>query len=223
MKIRTAAALMVSLGMASSAVAASFSYSGPPVPIPEAADLSGANPGAQVGAPITVSGLTQPVGKVVISIDGTACTDAPGATTVGIDHTFVSDLVLTLRAPDGTEVVIGQWADGGGNNLCQVVFDDAEAAQLLTVPSVNAPFTGRYRPFSPLSAFAGRPANGTWTLLAQDFFSEDTGSIRAWSIDITSAQASAPTPVPTLSEWALIGLSSLMAAIAVARVRRRQH
>lgn len=128
MKIRTAAALMVSLGMASSAVAASFSYSGPPVPIPEAADLSGANPGAQVGAPITVSGLTQPVGKVVISIDGTACTDAPGATTVGIDHTFVSDLVLTLRAPDGTEVVIGQWADGGGNNLCQVVFDDAEAA-----------------------------------------------------------------------------------------------
>jgi len=216
---------MFSLGMASSALAASFSYSGPPVPIPEAGDLSGANPGAQVGAPITVSGSTGSVGKVVISIDGTACTTDEGASTVGIDHSFVGDLVLTLRAPDGTEVILTNLTGAGGNNLCQVVFDDAEAASLQGALSAAAPFTGSYHPDSPLSAFVGKPANGTWVLLAQDFYIINTGSIRAWSIDITPAQsgATATVPVPTLSEWALIGLSSLMAAIGIARVRRRQR
>lgn len=203
------------------ASAISFSYSGPPVAIPDAADLSGASPGAQVGAPIAVSGFTRPVSKVTLSIDGTICTAGIGATTVGIDHTFVSDLVITLRAPDGTEVVLANQADGSGNNLCQVVFDDAETASLQTAPSASAPFTGSYGPYSPLAAFAGKAGNGTWTLQVQDFFSGDTGSIRAWTINITeAAPVPAPASIPTLSEWALIGMSSLIALVGLGGVRR---
>ena len=43
----------------------------------------------------------------------------------------------------------------------------------------------------------------------------------AVSLDVTGS-AAAPASIPTLSEWALIGLSSLVAMFGIARVRRRQ-
>jgi len=204
------------------ASAASFSYSGLPVAIPDGFDLSGSLPGAQVGAPITVAGFTRPVGKVTLSIDGSACTATSGATTVGIDHSFVNDLRITLRSPTGTEVVVIRNTDGSGNNLCQVVLDDSSPGpSIQSVVTSQAPFTGSYTPNAPLSAFANQPANGTWTLLAQDFFSQDTGSIRAWTISITEATPAAA--IPTLSEWALAGLSAVLAMLGISRMRRHRQ
>ena len=43
----------------------------------------------------------------------------------------------------------------------------------------------------------------------------------AVSFDVTGS-AAAPASIPTLSEWALIGLSSLVALFGIARMRRRQ-
>lgn len=43
----------------------------------------------------------------------------------------------------------------------------------------------------------------------------------AVSFDVTGS-AAAPASIPTLSEWALIGLSSLVAMFGIARMRRRQ-
>jgi len=164
----------------------SFSYTGPAVAIPDAADLSGSNPGAEVGASIAVSGLAGAVAHVAMSIDGATCTNAAGATTVGIDHSFVNDLRLTLRSPAGTRVLVVNNTDGSGNNFCQVVLDDASPGpSIQSVVTANAPFTGTYTPNAPLAAFIGEAANGSWTLLAQDFFSSDTGNIRAWTVTIT--------------------------------------
>jgi hypothetical protein len=42
----------------------------------------------------------------------------------------------------------------------------------------------------------------------------------AVSFDVTGSAA--PASIPTLSEWALIGLSSLVALFGIARMRRRQ-
>ncbi len=165
-------------------VTQSFSYSGGPVAIP---DSPGANvAGVAAAAPITVSGLAGVVTKVTVSIDGTACNANIGSTTVGIDHTFVNDLVITLRSPSNTDVVIINRTDGGGNNLCQVLLGDGLGASIQTALTAQAPFTGSWAPNSPLSAFAGEPANGVWTLLATDFFSADTGTIRAWTVTITA-------------------------------------
>uniref|UniRef100_A0A1A7GEI0 Filamentous haemagglutinin outer membrane protein n=1 Tax=biofilter metagenome TaxID=1070537 RepID=A0A1A7GEI0_9ZZZZ len=186
--------------------AASFSYTGPAVPIPDGADLSGNNPGAAVSAPITVSGLTQPIAKVTMSIDGQTCTATAGATTVGIDHTFVNDLRISLRSPAGTTVVVIQNTDGSGNNLCQVVLDDdSSGPSIQTVVTASAPFTGNYTPNAPLSAFMGEDANGVWALQAQDFFSQDTGSIRAWTINITEMQAQAITFTSAAPVGAVVG------------------
>ena len=75
-----------------------------------------------------------------------------GSTTVGIDHTYVSDLQITRRAPDGTEVLVIDHIDDDGNNFCQVVLDDAAATFIQTAVSAQAPFAGTWQPNSPLSA-----------------------------------------------------------------------
>ncbi|HEX6765653.1 MAG TPA: S8 family serine peptidase, partial [Polyangiaceae bacterium] len=68
-------------------------YAGPVVPIPDG------TPGAAVAVPLSVSGLSGAISDLNFRIDGTSCTPAAGATTVGIDHTWVGDLVLTLTSP----------------------------------------------------------------------------------------------------------------------------
>lgn len=186
--------------------AASFSYTGLPVPIPDSPAANVA--GSLVSAPITVSGLTQPIAKVTLSIDGAACTATAGATTVGIDHSFVNDLQVSLRSPSGTSVLIINRTDGGGNNLCQVTLDDESAGpSIQTVQTASAPFAGNYTPNAPLSAFAGQSANGIWELQAQDFFIGDTGSIRAWTINITEAIAQTINFTSTAPASAVIGNS----------------
>jgi subtilisin-like proprotein convertase family protein len=130
-----------------------------------------------------VSGVGR-VSRITFSIDGTECTTAEGAATVGLDHTFVGDLVGTLKAPDGTEVALFSREGGGGNNFCRTVFDDSAERSIASATSGEAPFTGTWRPTDPLSTLQGRPGDGTWTFTAQDFAPADTGSIRAVSLHV---------------------------------------
>jgi subtilisin-like proprotein convertase family protein len=152
-------------------------YTGPPVAIPDA-NQDG------VDIPLTVSGVGR-VSRVTFSIDGSACSTDPGATTVGIDHTFTGDLVGTLTAPDGTAVTLFDGIDSGGNNVCQAVFDDAATRSISTATSTEAPYTGRWQPEQPLSSLATRVGDGTWTFTVADVFLVDTGSVRAFSLHLS--------------------------------------
>jgi uncharacterized repeat protein (TIGR01451 family) len=173
-----------------------ISFTGPPVAIPDGADLSGTLPGAPVNANLPVAGVTGNVYDVNFRIDGSACSATAGSTTVGIDHTFVNDLELTLRSPAGTNVLVINNTDTGGNNFCQTALDDESAGpNIQTVLAAQAPFTGNFTPNAALSGFDGEVANGNWQLQAQDFFSQDTGNIRAFSVIITPAVCDAPPPV----------------------------
>jgi uncharacterized repeat protein (TIGR01451 family) len=129
------------------------------------------------------------VSKVVLTIGGSNCSTTAGSTTVGIAHSFVSDLQLTLIAPDGTSVLFMNKVGGGGHNICQAVFDDTAGANIQTVLSDQAPFTGTWQPANPFSALNGVDPNGTWKLQAQDFFPEDSGTIQAFSLAIETVQA----------------------------------
>jgi uncharacterized repeat protein (TIGR01451 family) len=170
-----------------------FSYAGAPVAIPDGADLTGTMPGAVASAGVTVSGVTGNVYDVSLRIDGTSCDTTAGSTTVGLDHTFVNDLQLTLRSPAMTGVLAVKNTDGQGNNFCQTLLADGSAGpSIQSVGTADAPFTGSYTPNAPFSVFAGSAANGTWQLEAQDFFSGDTGNIRAFSVIVTPAVCDAP-------------------------------
>jgi subtilisin-like proprotein convertase family protein len=159
-----------------------FAYTGPPVAIP---DNDRAHP-ATVSFTVNLPGYAA---AVTFSIDGTACTATAGATTVGIDHTFVSDLVATLTNPSGTTVTLFEHDGGGGNNLCQAVFDDAAADPFSDADGDAAPFTGTWRPDQPLAGLLAAPVTGTWKLTVADTARADTGSIRAVSLHITGYES----------------------------------
>ncbi len=152
-----------------------FAYAGAPVAIPD---------NSTVGASVTipVSGIG-PASKVAFSVDGTTCDTTAGSTTVGLDHTFVGDLVGILTSPSGASATVFSRSGGGGNNMCQVVFTDEAAAPFASVTSGQAPFTGSWQPNDAFTGLRG-PADGDWTFSAFDLAGVDTGSIRAVSLHI---------------------------------------
>lgn len=203
----------VTLTAAGAASAQTFSYAGPPVAIPDNA--------GEVFAPITVAGVAV-VGVFTVSIDGAVCTDAIGATTVGIDHTFAADLDIYLESPLGTRVELSTDNGGAGNNFCQTVFDDAAGTSITSVVAADAPFTGVFAPEGLLSALAGEVGDGEWRLVVSDDAGVDTGSIRAWSIHFVAPPPPPPVVVPTLTEWAMMllgGLLALAGTVAATRAR----
>jgi subtilisin-like proprotein convertase family protein len=160
-----------------------YRYNGGTIKIPDG-DAQG------VSIPITVSGFAGNLADVNFRIDGTACTSEMGATTVGVDHSWVGDLVFRLTSPAGTTVTIINRAGGGGNNgknFCQTLLDDtaAGAASINSVAPTAAPYAGTFKPSNPLSAFDGENPNGTWTLTVIDEFTGDSGNVRAFSLLLT--------------------------------------
>jgi subtilisin-like proprotein convertase family protein len=176
----TTDSLSVPVGQPSTQVQ-TFAYDGPVVPIPDA-DPTG------VSATIDVSGVGYASG-LTFSIDGTECSATVGATGVGLDHTFVGDLVGTLTAPDGTTATLFSRSGGTGNNMCQTVFDDAATTPFDGVSSSLNPFTGSWQPLTPLAALRASPVDGTWTFHVADRAGADTGNIRAFSLHITGFEA----------------------------------
>lgn len=161
---------------------ATVSYTGPPVVIP--VDAAGT-----FTIPIEVSGLSGALADLNFSIDGSSCTADFGADTVGLDHSYVGDLIIKLTSPQGTTVTLINQAGGeanSGHNFCQTMLDDSAAASIQDVLATDAPFTGTFKPASPLAAFNGQNANGTWILSVTDVFPFDGGNVRAFSLHLTT-------------------------------------
>ncbi|NUO52330.1 MAG: hypothetical protein HOV80_26055 [Polyangiaceae bacterium] len=97
---------------------------------------------------------------------------------LNINHTYDSDLAITLRAPDLTSVDLSSNNGIGGDNYTNTIFKDGCAA----VTGGVAPFNGCYGPEQALSTMAGKQLQGTWTLSIADQFTIDTGSLTAWTL-----------------------------------------
>jgi subtilisin-like proprotein convertase family protein len=178
-----------------------FTYTGAVVVIPDN-NTAGAN------ATITVSGLTGTIADVDFAILGTTCSTAIGATTVGLDHTYVGDLRGTLTSPASTPVVLFTSPGGtgnSGNNFCNTVFDDGASSPIQSIAAAGNPFSGSFTPQNPLSAFNGQNPNGTWTFIVADLAAVDTGNIRSFSLTIRTVTPATCTPsnnnvCPTFSQ-----------------------
>ena len=103
---------------------------------------------------------------------------------INIQHTRVGDLQFYLKSPDGTEVPLALNVGGTGDNFTGTIFDDESGVD---ISSGSSPFTGRYRPASPLSAFDGKNANGSWRLTVIDTEPGETGTVVDWSLRPTYA------------------------------------
>jgi chitinase len=100
--------------------------------------------------------------------------------TVNITTTFDSDLRGTLTSPSGTVVTLMSRNGGSGFNFVNTVFSDGAAT---SISSGTAPFTGTFRPTTPLSAVNGEPLAGAWKLKIVDEAAGDVATLGSWGLD----------------------------------------
>jgi subtilisin-like proprotein convertase family protein len=118
--------------------------------------------------------------------------------TINGSHTYFWDLVTAVNHPDGTQA---RMLNRNCNNVStgfNIIFNDGAPA-IVCSANVN----GTYAPANPLSAYNNKPANGVWTLLANDNWNGDTGQINSWSIEICTLTATLATDSFGLQDFSL--------------------
>ncbi len=106
--------------------------------------------------------------------------------TVNITHTYDGDLDLSLITPAGASISLSNQRGGSGENFRGTIFDDEATTP---ISSGVAPFTGSYRPDSPLSAADGIGSAGTWKLKVVDKGPSDVGTIDGWTLSLSFPSA----------------------------------
>ncbi|HEY3266097.1 MAG TPA: S8 family serine peptidase [Armatimonadota bacterium] len=154
------------LGALGTAASNTYTYAGSVTPIP---DLTTTNSVLTVAAPQVIKSI---VAKV------------------RINHTYVSDLSIVLRAPTGQEILLfgNEGADGvnigTGTNSCAGVYTTFDDAATTAIAAGTAPFSGSYQPEEPLAGLKGVHAEGVWTLAVTDSANSDTGTLGCWALVI---------------------------------------
>lgn len=125
---------------------------------------------------------------------------------IHLNHTYRSDLIITLKAPGaGPTVTVITNAGGSGDNLNDLFDDEAAGAfsthntttaDTLIVAGGTFPYYAlsptfpyyqhSFKPGSPFTVFDGRNAAGTWTLDICDNVGTDVGNFRRADLYITS-------------------------------------
>jgi subtilisin-like proprotein convertase family protein len=116
-----------------------------------------------------------------------------------IEHTFDSDMEITLVAPNGSRIDLSSDNGSNADNYIGTRFIPSAATPIY---NGSAPFTGDFRPEQPFTALSGT-ANGTWTLIISDDASGDQGTIKKWSILMKQ-----PNSIASYSWSPATGLSS---------------
>lgn len=119
------------------------------------------------------------VSSLEVTVDGTLID--VNVIDLDIQHSYVSDLVVTLRSPAGTTVRLSDRNGLNGSDFAGTSFDD-EAS--LPIGAGTAPFAGTFRPDGRLSTLRGENPNGTWTLEVEDVVLQDDGALHRWGVQI---------------------------------------
>lgn len=150
---------------------------------------------------LTVAGV--PAGATITGID----------VTLNITHTYISDLVINLKAPNGQVLNLDKYVTGTGNEGENFVNTVISSGGTDNLSAGTAPYTGIFKPDAintnvgngvqnPTGFVANAASyaslysvpNGTYTLALADGGPQDLGTLTGWSITIkytTSAPASA--------------------------------
>ncbi len=119
--------------------------------------------------------------------------------TVAGTHTYYWDLIVALSHPDGTLSTLFNRNCNQVSTAFNVLFNDGAATPIVCAANL----TGTFKPATVLSAFNGKPMNGTWTLLANDNYNGDTGSIGNWTVEVCGTTAQLATSVNQLTDFAI--------------------
>ena len=100
---------------------------------------------------------------------------------IDIEHTYVEDLVLYLQTPSGERYLLSSSLGDYGDDYSQTLFDQ-EADE--TIVNAVPPFTGSFIPMQDLSPLYGSSSLGAWKLIVIDQYTEDTGSLLQFELQL---------------------------------------
>lgn len=135
------------------------------------------------GGPIPDDGSTIVFDLPVSGLPGSLDTSQFGIERICINavHSWVADLSLQLRTPDGTLIPLVSGVGGDTDGFVNTCFS-GNADQ--SIFDVWYPFTGEFRPFGDMGLVNnGQNPNGTWQLVILDTYAfADEGELLDWSI-----------------------------------------
>jgi len=123
------------------------------------------------------------VGEPTITSKITFYEDLPIAdlnVVLNIEHSFLSDLQISLTSPEGTTVVLVSSSCNDSRNI-NAVFDD-EALEF--VCAENPAIGGTVAPLGALSSFDGESILGEWILEIKDNAPSDGGRLNSWAMEV---------------------------------------
>ncbi|PDS25048.1 zinc-dependent metalloprotease [Flavobacterium branchiophilum] len=115
--------------------------------------------------------------------------------TLNVTHTYPNDLVIALNHPDNTQDILWGRSCSGNDNFNVTLSDGSPTFTCV------ANMTGTFKPYSPLAVFNNKTSNGTWRLLATDYYDGDTGTINSWSIEVCSQTITLSVPETQFTDF----------------------
>jgi len=126
---------------------------------------------------------------------------------VKIDHTWIGDLLVKLKSPLGTEIVLldrpgfPSFLYGCGAANMDVTFDDAASVVPETWCTGSNPWlTGPAKPVQPLSGLNGQSLTGDWVLTVADMEPYDVGSLITWELITTPSMPGICKACPSVAD-----------------------
>jgi len=115
--------------------------------------------------------------RSVLPVSGGSSTVSEGFNVdINITHTWIGDLIVKLRSPSGTEILLHNRSGGSADNIIG-----------------NYPNT--LTPAQSLSTFWGEPIDGSWWLTVSDHAGQDVGILHSWGINDFTGYLCDPTVV----------------------------
>lgn len=131
------------------------------------------------GLPLSISSIGTPtVTSTITFINDLAVADVN--VSLNLDHSFLSDLIVKVISPQGTEVILVANSCGESQNIDAVFDDDAIPFSCGSLPAIS----GNVKPLGSLASFNGESTLGDWTLEVFDTAPADGGLINDFSLEI---------------------------------------
>ena len=153
-------------------------YSGPPVPIPDASGVNANANHTPSGIPGTAVGVDVQLTQVCFQVN----------------HTWIGDVVVELVSPNGTIVPLldrpgsppGFGCLGANVNICVIQGTGNPVEPVCTPPTITGTYTA-HTGFDLNSLNDGSNPNGTWTLRARDLVGGDVGTIQGYTLTFSQS------------------------------------
>ncbi|MBC2838542.1 reprolysin-like metallopeptidase [Robiginitalea sp. SC105] len=131
------------------------------------------------GTPVNISATGTPtITSSIIFADDRPVIGA--RVSLDLSHSYLADLIITLRSPAGTEVTLVSNSCAEANNILATFDADAPPFACGNNPAIS----GLVRPVGSLNAFNGESSFGEWVLTVEDTAPADGGALNVFNLEL---------------------------------------